>query len=252
MIERADAREWPVDALQELFSEGFPDFIAADQLVKRYIDRVREWFAGFDLMLVDGNGVPVAAGWGVPVRWDGSVEDLPSGYTDALVRAVEGHEQGLHPDTLVVCGAVVTPALQGKGLASRMLAALRETGGGAGLERVIAPVRPTTKSRYPLTPIETFMTWRREDGTALDPWIRTHERTGAHILAAAPVSQTMTGSVADWERWTGMELPASGEYVIPGGLATLRLDRATDQGTYRESNVWMQHPGPDRVRSGPA
>ncbi|MFJ9739827.1 GNAT family N-acetyltransferase [Streptomyces sp. NPDC101166] len=239
--ERADAREWPREPLAELFSEGFPPFITADRLVKEYIGRVREWFADLDLMLVDEDGAPVAAGWGVPVRWDGQVDALPTGYTDALARAVEGREGGVEPDTLVICGAVVTPALQGRGLAGRMLSALRETGRAAGLGRVVAPVRPTTKARYPVTPIDAFMRWRRPDGTALDPWIRTHERLGARILAAAPASQTMTGTVAEWERWTGLALPESGEYVIPDGLSVLRVDVESDTGVYEEPNVWMRH-----------
>ncbi|WP_369030903.1 MULTISPECIES: hypothetical protein [Streptomyces] len=239
--ERTDARTWPVEQLKELFSESFPEFITADRLVPEYIGRVREWFAAWNLTLVDEGEVPVAAGWGVPVRWDGSVEGLPSGYTDSLVRAVEGHEQGVPPDTLVICGAVVTPALKGRGLAGETLTALRRTALDSGLTRVIAPVRPTTKARYPLTPIETFMHWRRPDGTALDPWIRTHERLGAELLAAAPVSQTMTGTVAEWERWTGLALPASGEYVIPDGLSLLRVDRTADEGVYQEPNIWMRH-----------
>ncbi|MDQ0936716.1 hypothetical protein [Streptomyces turgidiscabies] len=239
--ERTDARTWSVEQLKELFSESFPEFITADRLVSEYIGRVREWFPAWHLTLVDEGEVPVAAGWGVPVRWDGSVDGLPSGYTDSLVRAVEGRERGVVPDTLVICGAVVTPSLTGRGLAGETLLALRRAALESGLSRVVAPVRPTTKARYPLTPIETFMRWRRADGTALDPWIRTHERLEAEILAAAPVSQTMTGTVAQWEKWTGLTLPESGDYVIPDGLGLLRVDRAADEGVYREPNVWMRH-----------
>lgn len=166
---------------------------------------------------------------------------MPTGYTQALVRAVEGREQGVEADTLVICGAVVTPSLKGRGLAGEMLRALRRTGEGAGLSKVVAPVRPTTKAAYPLTPIETFMRWSREDGMALDPWIRTHQRLGAELLSAAPASQTMTGTVAEWERWTGMVFPESGDYVIPGGLSLLRVDRSADCGVYREPNIWMRH-----------
>ncbi|MEU3555792.1 GNAT family N-acetyltransferase [Streptomyces fragilis] len=238
---RADTRSWQDDHLRELFSEGFPQFITADHLVKQYIGRVREWFGAFDLMLVDEQDVPVACGWGVPVRWDGSPQDLPGGYAQSLVRAVEGHEAGTEPDTLVICGAVVTPSLTGRGLAGQVLTALRAVAAEAGLSKVVAPVRPTLKARYPLTPMGTFMTWTREDGLALDPWIRTHQRLGAVVLGPAEVSQTMTGTVAEWERWTGMAFPASGEYVIPDGLALLRVDRAADRGVYEEPNVWMRH-----------
>ncbi|MGA5124908.1 hypothetical protein ACPCAG_16585 [Streptomyces pseudogriseolus] len=87
----------------------------------------------------------------------------------------------------------------------------------AGRERVVAPVRPTVKARYPLTPIETSMRWTCEDGSALDPWIRTHQRLGAALVSAAPASQIMTGTVAEWERWTGLAFPETGDYMIPRG-----------------------------------
>ncbi|MGW4086335.1 GNAT family N-acetyltransferase [Streptomyces sp. NPDC004822] len=240
-VERTDARTWPDEQMKGLFSEGFPAFITADRLVKEYIGRVGEWFADLDLTLVDDHDVPVASGWGVPIHWDGLPASLPTGYTQALVRAVEGREAQVAPHTLVICGAVVTPSLKGRGLAGKVLAALREAARDAGLPQVIAPVRPTTKARYPLTPIETFMRWSREDGLALDPWIRTHQRLGASILAAAPASQTMTGSVAEWEDWTGMAFPESGDYVIPDGLSLLAIDRDADRGVYQEPNVWMRH-----------
>ncbi|GAA3373636.1 hypothetical protein GCM10020367_34360 [Streptomyces sannanensis] len=240
-VERTGAREWSDEQLEMLFAGGFPQFITADQTVKQYIGRVREWFGDLDLMLIDEHGVPVATGWGVPLRWDERVESLPTGYTDSLVRAVEGREQGVAPDTLVICGAIVAPALKGKGLAGEVLLALRQAAEEAGWPRVIAPVRPTAKCRYPLTPIEMFMEWTRPDGTAFDPWVRTHLKLGGRILAAAPVSQTMTGTVAEWEKWTGTALPGSGEYVIPDGMSPLHIDRDADLGTYTEPNIWIRH-----------
>lgn len=51
----------------------------------------------------------------------------------------------------------------------------------------------------------------------------------------------MTGTVSEWEMWTGMALPASGEYVVPEGLASLRVDRDADLGTYVEPNIWVRH-----------
>jgi hypothetical protein len=62
-----------------------------------------------------------------------------------------------------------------------MIERMREIGHAHGLDTLIAPVRPTLKHRYPLTPIERYITWRRPDGTDLDPWLRTHERLGAEL-----------------------------------------------------------------------
>jgi hypothetical protein len=152
-VERTNARQWSDEQLADLFSEGFPAFITADMLAKQYIGRVRELFPEWNLTLVDAQDNPVAGGWGIPVRWDGTIANLPAGYTAATVRAVEEREQGVEADSLVICGAVVAGRLTGRGLAGKVLAALRDAAVEAGLTRVIAPVRPTLKQRYPLTPI---------------------------------------------------------------------------------------------------
>jgi hypothetical protein len=240
-VMRTDARTWADEHLTELFSAKFPKFIRADRLTDQYMAKVLEMFPELSLMVLDEQDVPVASGCGVPIRWDGETPTLPAGYTQALIQAVECREQGVAPNTLVICGAVVAPSMKGRGLAGETLIALRRAAQTAGLTRVIVPVRPTAKSMYPLMPIELYMTWRRDDGTAFDPWVRTHERLGAKILSAIPASQTMTGTVVEWERWTRMPFPETGDYVIPGGLSLLSIDRSADEGVYHEPNIWMRH-----------
>lgn len=235
------ARARPAEQLDALFAEGWPAFITADQEVKRYIGPARNLFADLELVLLDEDDAIVAAGWAVSISWDGDPAHLPRGYTDSLAVAVDGHDRGQVPDTLVIMAAQVHPQMRGAGLAGKLLTALRKAADDRGWPRVIAPVRPTLKTRYPLTPIERFAGWTRQDGAPLDPWVRTHWRLGARIIAPAPQSQTMTGSVADWESWTDLVFPDSGDYVIPDGLSTLRIDRQGDIGTYIEPNIWLQH-----------
>jgi len=242
-VERSDARKWPDEVLEPLFADAFPPFISADPVAKVYIGRVRDWFGEFNIMLLDDeqqdrDAQPVATGWGVPIRWTGEPADLPSGYTDTTRRAVELRERGEQPDTFVICGGIVNRELARRGVAGELIVALRDL---SDLPRVIAPVRPTLKPKYPLTPIETFARWQREDGLPLDPWLRTHVRLGGTIIGTAPHSQVMTGNVAEWENWTGLALPSTGHYVIPDGLSTLYVDREQDLGTYAEANVWVQH-----------
>lgn len=239
-VERFDARSWSDAQLDGLFAEGFPAFITADAVAKTYIGRVREWFADQNIMLISADR-PVATGWGVPIRWNGDISDLPSGYTDAIRRAVELREAGGKADTFVICGGIVDPALSRRGVAADLIAALRDLPAAADLARVIAPVRPTIKATYPLTPIETFTTWLRDDGLPFDPWLRTHVRIGGRVLASAPHSQTMSGTVDQWEKWTGLRLPSTGHYVIPHGLSPLYIDCDADLGTYTEPNIWVQH-----------
>jgi hypothetical protein len=125
-----------------------------------------------------------------------------------------------------------------------MIERMAEIGRDHGLDTLIAPVRPTLKHRYPLTPIERYLSWRRPDGTHLDPWLRTHERLGADIVKVAPESVVVTASVAEWEEWTEMALPESGAYVVSGALVPIEIDRERDEGVYVEPNVWMVHSPP--------
>jgi GNAT superfamily N-acetyltransferase len=222
------------------FRPGWPEFIFHDPISSEFTGRVETYFPQYDVLLLD-DGRVVAGGWGVPLQWDGTVTTLPGGYDGALISAVTGHENAIRPDTLSVMAAAVRPDRQGSGLAEKVLAALRDRAAEAGLERVIAPVRPALKSRYPLTPMENFARWARADGAHLDPWIRTHQRLGATILAPAPRSMVITGTVSDWEDWARMAFPETGQYVVPDALDLVSIDREEDRGSYAETNLWMRH-----------
>jgi hypothetical protein len=137
--------------------------------------------------------------------------------------------------------AAVKPGHRGGGLAGRILTELRNRAGSAGLQRVIAPVRPTLKSSYPLTPMASFARWNRGDGLHLDPCIRTHQRLGATTIGPAPCSMVITGTVAEWEDWAGMTFPETASYVVPGALDLVEINRERDQGRYAETNLWMRH-----------
>ncbi len=123
-----------------------------------------------------------------------------------------------------------------------MIAAMAAVAAGHNLGGLIVPLRPVWKDRYPLTPIERYVAWCGDDGLPLDPWIRTHVRAGGTILRPAPQSLRITGSLAEWEAWTELRFPDDGDYVIPGGLSVLTIDRHADLGSYWEPNVWISHP----------
>jgi GNAT superfamily N-acetyltransferase len=201
-----------------------------------YGSRLRDEFRDFQFEIEEDAGV-VAHGRSLPVRWDGTVDDLPRGIDGAFERAFE--EGGAN--VLCAVGIGVPEALRGRQYSGRALERMLQVAREHGFPRLIAPVKPTLKYRYPITPVERYALWRREDGLPFDPWVRTHARFGAQILKAERQSVLVSGTVAEWEEWTGMAFPESGEYVIPGGLATLAIDRERDAGRYAEPNVWMVH-----------
>jgi len=223
------------------FRPTWPEFIFHDSIVSEYIARVETYFPHYDVLLLE-DGEVVAGGWGVPIGWDGTTRGLPEGgYDGTMINAVTGHENSVQADTLCVMAAAVRPDRQRAGLAGKTVTALRDRATEAGLRHVIAPVRPTLKCRYPLMPMERFARWTRSDGLHIDPWIRTHQRLGASILAPAPQSMIITGTVAEWEQWAGMAFPETGQYIVPDALDLVDIKREQDQGTYAETNLWMRH-----------
>jgi GNAT superfamily N-acetyltransferase len=228
------------DEAEAAFRPGWPEFIFHDPVSSEHIGKVETYFPQFDVMLLE-DGQVVAGAWGVPIQWDAEVGTLPAGYDGALISAMTGHENKMPPDTLSIMAAAVRQDRQGAGLAGKVLTALRDRATAAGLDRVIAPVRPAVKDRYPLTPMANFAQWTRADGTHLDPWIRTHKRLGATVLGPAPRSMIITGTVSEWESWTQMAFPETGQYVVPAALDLVSIDREEDRGTYEETNLWMRH-----------
>ena len=215
----------------------WPEFLHHNAMGSRYWARLYAEHPAFQLALLDGDEL-VGELHSLPLAWTGELDDLPAGWDEAFERAFGS---GRVPDSLCAVAIAVRPDRQGSGVGSAALDAMREAGRADGLRDLIAPVRPTLKSRYPLIPIERYLRWRRDDGSHFDPWIRLHVRLGGRIVAAVPHSMRIAGSVADWESWTEMEYPESGEYVFPRGLATLHVDREADEGLYWEPNVWIVH-----------
>jgi hypothetical protein len=136
---------------------------------------------------------------------------------------------------------MVAPSEQRRGLSATILQAMRATAAANGLTALIAPVRPTLKHRYPLTPMERYARWTRPDGLPFDPWLRVHWRLGAELLQVAPQSMVITGTAQEWEAWTGMYFPESGAYVVPEALQPVLIDLENNSGRYEDPNVWMRH-----------
>jgi GNAT superfamily N-acetyltransferase len=220
---------------RERLSGSFPTYMHHNEPGGRYWLRLYEEHPDFQLGLLDGDEV-VAELHSVPTPWDGSDADLPSGWDEAFTRAFESDRA---PKVLCALAISVLPERRGEQLASRMIQAMRDAVRTHGLRELIAPVRPTLKARYPLTPIERFVEWRRADGTHFDPWIRTHERVGGEIIALAPRSMVIEAPVSDWEEWTGLQLPEDGRYVVEGMLAPLEVRGGI--GRHVEPNVWIRH-----------
>jgi hypothetical protein len=237
-VERPDL----LDRWYEVASQVWPELMRHDPICNRYWNGISERYPECEIFLIDGETDElVGHGTCVPVVWDGTVEGLPGGVDDVLLAAIRDHASQPPSTTLCALQAGILSDHRGTGLSTVVIGAMRETAVKLGLSDLIAPVRPNRKSRYPLTPIERYITWQRPDGFPLDPWLRVHARLGAEIMGVAERSMVIPGTVAEWEAWTGLAFPESGVYAVPEALVPITIDREVDQGLYVEPNVWMRH-----------
>ena len=220
----------------------WPEYNKHGEVLNRYWGSLWTAFPEFQIVLYDEqNATVLGKGHTIPCFWDGTADGLPEGIDAVIEGGVRLREQQGQPNALSALAAIVAPAQQGSGLSRAIIEGMRMLAARHGLSNLIAPVRPSLKSMYPLTPIEHYVRWMREDGTPFDPWLRVHHRMGADLLRVAPHSMRITGSVAEWEDWTGMAFPESGSYIVPDALQPVDIDRDKDCGRYWEPNVWMRH-----------
>ncbi|MGH2789172.1 MAG: hypothetical protein ACRDJV_14915 [Actinomycetota bacterium] len=230
------------DGNDGVFEGVWPEYNVHGDVMNEYWDSLYDEFPDYQFVLYDDeSGEVVAEGHSIPCRWDGSAGGLPGGIDGLVVEGFEMKRGGGRADTLSALAVEIPPRHQARQLSTTMLEAMRDLAAQHGLTKLIAPVRPSWKDRYPLTPIDRYVQWTRDDGLPFDPWIRVHHRMGAEIVKPEPHSLIITGTVAEWELWTQMAFPETGDYVFPKGLAPVAIDVDGDKGTYWEPNVWIAH-----------
>ena len=226
----------------EIVGPAWPAFMFHDPVAQGLND-CYEKLPQFQFALFDRSDKAVAIGNSIPLRWDGAVEDLPDeGWDWALTQGLEDFRGGVSPNILCALQIVVPDQFKGLRISGEAVRGMKANGAAHGLKGMIAPVRPNRKSSYPLTPIDRYIGWKTDDGLPFDPWMRVHARQGARIVKPCHQAMKITGTIAEWEKWTGLRLLESGRFVIPGALVPVEVDIEADKATYVEPNVWMYHP----------
>lgn len=216
---------------------SWPEFMHHDPVSIAGWWAFHERHPAYQFFAVDAeSGVVIGKANAVPTALD--PEDLPArGWDEAIERSLVEE-----PATVVSALQInVHPERRGGGLSGLMLAEMRRVAAVHGFTELVAPVRPSVKELYPLTPIDRYAAWARPDGLPFDPWLRVHVRAGGTIASICPRAMTIPGSVAEWEEWAGMAFPESGSYVVPGALSPVEIDVEADLGVYVEPGVWLRH-----------
>lgn len=197
-------------------------------------------FPGFQMLFISGDDL-AGVGHTVPLYWNHENDDLPSGIEDIILSGMDCIKQNQRPNALAALAVMVSKPHRRKGMSTEILNAMKMAAKQNNMEALIVPVRPTLKSRYPMTPFDQYVTWKSADGGPFDPWLKVHCKMGATVLKIAPKAMIVEGTVAQWEYWTGMRFPSSGDYIVKGALQPVSIDRGNDIGRYEDPNLWMLH-----------
>ena len=112
------------DLLERRFEHAlgvtFPEYMQHNDPGNLYWGRLYDDFPDFQVALLDGDEL-VAEAHALPVAWDGTLEDLPSGWDEAFVRGMTSDRE---PTVLSALAISVLPERQGQRLSSRMIAGL--------------------------------------------------------------------------------------------------------------------------------
>jgi len=228
----------------DIATASWPEFMLHDSVSDENWHELFDRFGEYQFAMFDtANNCMAAMGNSLPFDWEQPIEELSEGGWDwVFLKAIEDHKKGIEPNTQSAIQVAIRPEYQGMGLSAKMIQAIRNIGKSKGFKNLVAPVRPSEKSKYPLTSIDDYITWKSNDGLPFDAWLRVHVRAGARIVKACHESMIIKGTRTDWESWTDMKFPQSGTYFVPGALNPISMNTEKDEGIYIEPNVWMVHP----------
>ncbi len=168
--------------------------------------------------------------------------ELPDhGWEAVLIWAAGDQLDGCRPDTAAAVTVTVAPDRRGLGISTVALRALAQAARGAGLRRLICPVRPAGKALEPTVSMADYVGRMREDGLPADPWLRAHVRAGGVISRIAPFAMTVHGTLGQWREWTGEAFDRDGLVVVDGGLVPVIASTGLDCAVYVEPNVWLEY-----------
>jgi GNAT superfamily N-acetyltransferase len=227
----------------DIADASWPEFMLHDPIATEHWHELFDWFDEYQFALFDTENRRMAAmANSLPFYWDQPLEELPeTGWDWVFLNAIEQHQNGVIPNIQSAIQINIHPDYQGQGLSAQMVQAMGAIGKSKGFQHLVAPVRPTQKSKYPLTSIDDYIKWATDEGLPFDAWLRVHARAGGKIIKPCHEAMTIRGTRAEWEEWTGLKFPQSGEYIIPGALNPISMNVEKDEAIYIEPNVWMVH-----------
>jgi hypothetical protein len=173
------------EGTDELFAGIWPEYNQHGQTLNHYWGQLYDVFPQWQFFLCDpGTGEVLAEGHTIPVAWDGSDAGLGPGIDAAIAAGFQLRAAGGQPDCMCALAAEIPARHRGRHLSGVLLQAMSGLAREAGLNHLIAPVRPSLKDRYPTIALERYARWtaptgrRSTPGSACTPcWVPASARS---------------------------------------------------------------------------
>ncbi len=232
------------DTIMSLMQDTWPKFILNDPVGSRCWIELYLRFPEFQLAYMNTQTNEIfAVANSIPAFLKNVPEDLGErGWHWCIEKGLEDSDAGRSPNAQLPLAITVPKKYQTSQLGGFMIGHMKSVGISRKFKYFLGALRPNQKTQYPLIPFDQYVNWRREDGLPFDAWIRAHWRVGARPIKPCYKSLVIEGSVADWEDWSGLIMPQSGLYIVPGALVPVKINVEEDRGIYEEPNLWTQHP----------
>lgn len=232
------------DQVMALMQKTWPKFILNDPLGSQYWIELYLHFPDFQLLYMNTQTNEIyAIANSIPAHLNIEPHQLSDrGWHWCIEKGFDDFHAHRSLNTQFPLAVTVPLKYQAAKLGGFMVRQMKAVGLARKFKYFLAPLRPNQKAHYPLSSFENYVSWRRSDGLPFDAWMRAHWRIGARPIKPCHKSLVIEGSVSDWEDWSGLELPQSGQYIVPGALMPVKINIEDDLGVYEEPNLWMQHP----------
>lgn len=198
-------------------------------------------FKDFQVLIVNNDNRLMGFGHTIPLYWEKDLVMIPDSLKTLIEISVDQNKKGCTPNTLLALAAVVSKDFSSLGLSFEILKAMKDLAHRNNLKQLIVPVRPTLKHKYPLITIDSYSKWLKDDNQSFDPWLRVHKKLNGEIFKTSQECMFISGNVSDWESWTGLKIPGSGQHIIEGGLNPLFVDIEKDYGIYKDPCIWIRY-----------
>ena len=177
--------------------------------------------------------------------------ELPEGYEALLLnigQVLKGNLQPTHGAALLFC---IDKQFQNNNVDEYLVSFSTNYMIGNKIDKFIVPIRPTLKCRYPLIDFKDYIIWEKTAGQPFDPFLRRIKNVfEKSYMAASGLENRLsvrcarkpavyTGTVSQWQKWTGMRFLSSGLYTHPQALRPFEIDLERNSGSYKEETAWL-------------